>query len=211
MFLFCDSLIVFDHTRHTIKVIAHCRVDGDIDAAYAEAGAQIEEIVERLHYATITLPEQEVAEVLRVNGKAAEQRGPRRLRADGRADPRVRHRGRRHPDRAVTTAGTADGGAPVQHLPAAADRGPLAVHVLCGYGRLSDRRRLAGAAGACRGRRSGHASDRRHAQARRAHRKKTSGWPWSFSATRRSAPSTSCWWTSAGTTLGGLRRQAPST
>ncbi len=70
MFLFCDSLIVFDHTRHTIKVIAHCRLDGDIEAAYADAAAKVDDIVERLNCATITLPEQEVADVMRVNGKA---------------------------------------------------------------------------------------------------------------------------------------------
>jgi anthranilate synthase component 1 len=70
MFLFCDSLIVFDHTRHTIKVIAHCRLDGDLEAAYEDAGARVDAIAERLSSSTITLPEQEVAEVLRVNGKA---------------------------------------------------------------------------------------------------------------------------------------------
>ena len=70
MFLFCDSMVVFDHTRHTIKVIAHCRVDGDIDRAYAEASAQVDDIVARLHNTTITLPEQEVAEVMRMTSKA---------------------------------------------------------------------------------------------------------------------------------------------
>ena len=70
MFLFCDSLIVFDHARHTIKVIAHCRVDGDIESAYSEAAAQVDEIVGRLASTTITMPEQEVSEVLRLNGKA---------------------------------------------------------------------------------------------------------------------------------------------
>ena len=33
IFLFCDSMVVFDHIRHTIKVVAHCRLDGDIDNA----------------------------------------------------------------------------------------------------------------------------------------------------------------------------------
>lgn len=70
MFLFCDSMVVFDHIRHTIKVIAHCRLDGDIDAAYRQAAFAIDEIVERLANPTVTLPVEEVAAVLRSNGKA---------------------------------------------------------------------------------------------------------------------------------------------
>jgi len=70
MFLFCDSMVVFDHIHHTIKVIAHCRLDGDIDSSYRQAAFQIDEVVERLNSPTITLPAQEVAAVLRVNGKA---------------------------------------------------------------------------------------------------------------------------------------------
>jgi anthranilate synthase component 1 len=69
-FMFCDSLVVFDHTRHTIKVIAHCRLDGDIEEAYAAAAGQIEDTVERLNSPNIVLPEQEVGAVLRTNGKA---------------------------------------------------------------------------------------------------------------------------------------------
>lgn len=70
MFLFCDSLIVFDHARNTIKVIAHCRVDGDIEDAYGRASRTVDEIVERLTSKTVSLPEQEVAEVMRTSGKA---------------------------------------------------------------------------------------------------------------------------------------------
>ena len=70
MFLFCDSMVVFDHIHHTIKVIAHCRLDGDIDSSYRQAVFQIDEIVDRLNSPTITLPPQEVGAVLRTNGKA---------------------------------------------------------------------------------------------------------------------------------------------
>lgn len=64
VFLFCDSMIVFDHIHHVIKVIAHCRLDGDIEASYLAAAAQIEEIVERLNSATLRLPEQDVETIL---------------------------------------------------------------------------------------------------------------------------------------------------
>ena len=70
MFLFCDSMVVFDHIHHTIKVIAHCRLDGDIDSSYRQAAFQIDEIVDRLNRPTITLPLQAVGAVLRANGKA---------------------------------------------------------------------------------------------------------------------------------------------
>lgn len=70
IFLFCDSMVVFDHIHHTIKVVAHCRLDGDIESSYRQAGFKIDEIVDRLNSPTIKLPEQEVAAVLRTNGKA---------------------------------------------------------------------------------------------------------------------------------------------
>ena len=46
--MFTDTLLVFDHVKHTIKVVAHVRLDGDIDAAYAEATRRIEVLIERL-------------------------------------------------------------------------------------------------------------------------------------------------------------------
>jgi len=65
VFLFCDSMVVFDHIHHSIKVVAHCRLDGDIDSAYRQAAFQIDEIVDRLNSPIVRLPEQEVGAVLR--------------------------------------------------------------------------------------------------------------------------------------------------
>jgi anthranilate synthase component 1 len=48
VFMFVNTMLVFDHLRHTIKVVAHCRLDGDIDAAYRQATWRIDEVVERL-------------------------------------------------------------------------------------------------------------------------------------------------------------------
>ncbi len=47
-FMFCDTLLVYDHVSHTIKVVSHVRLDGDIDAAYARAAARIDELADRL-------------------------------------------------------------------------------------------------------------------------------------------------------------------
>jgi anthranilate synthase component 1 len=56
VFLFTDTLLVFDHLQHTIKVVSHARLDGDIDAAYRQATWKIEELVERLAKPLTSLP-----------------------------------------------------------------------------------------------------------------------------------------------------------
>ena len=48
VFMLTDSLLIFDHVRHTIAVVGHARVDGDPDAAYQRATQRIQEIVGRL-------------------------------------------------------------------------------------------------------------------------------------------------------------------
>ena len=48
VFMFADTLLVFDHLRHDIKVVSHVRLDGDVTSAYAEATAKIDRLVERL-------------------------------------------------------------------------------------------------------------------------------------------------------------------
>ncbi len=47
-FLFTDSLLIFDHVRHRIKVLCNARVTGDPGAAYDKAAARIEELVAKL-------------------------------------------------------------------------------------------------------------------------------------------------------------------
>jgi anthranilate synthase component 1 len=56
VFLFCDTLLVFDHLQHKIKVVAHVRLDGDIEAAYRAATWKIEELVGRLAQPLAALP-----------------------------------------------------------------------------------------------------------------------------------------------------------
>jgi anthranilate synthase component 1 len=48
VFGFTDTLLIFDHVRHKIRVLANARVDGDPDAAYDEAVEKIDRVVERL-------------------------------------------------------------------------------------------------------------------------------------------------------------------
>ncbi len=56
IFLFADTLLVFDHLQRTIKVVSHARLDGDIEAAYRHAAWKIEELVQRLAKPLATLP-----------------------------------------------------------------------------------------------------------------------------------------------------------
>ncbi len=75
MFFFCDAMVVFDHIQHTMKVVAHCRIDGDIDANYAQAAFKIDSMVERLTNPTVKLPIEVVGDVLRGTGQAESNQG----------------------------------------------------------------------------------------------------------------------------------------
>ncbi len=46
--MFTDSVLVFDHLRHRIKVVSHVRLDGDVEAAYRLAMFKIDELTRRL-------------------------------------------------------------------------------------------------------------------------------------------------------------------
>jgi anthranilate synthase component 1 len=49
LFMFVDTLLVFDHLRHKIKVVSHVRLDGrDVEKSYREAVGRIERLVDRL-------------------------------------------------------------------------------------------------------------------------------------------------------------------
>ena len=59
VFMFCDTLLLFDHVRHDIKVVSHVHLNGDVDQAYAEATAKIDEMVRRLSQPLVLPPELE--------------------------------------------------------------------------------------------------------------------------------------------------------
>lgn len=47
-FLFTDSVLIFDHVKHTVKVLCNARVEGDPGKAYDEAAGRIEAIICKL-------------------------------------------------------------------------------------------------------------------------------------------------------------------
>jgi anthranilate synthase component 1 len=54
--MLADTLLIFDHLTHTIKVVSHARLDGDIEKSYGEATKKIDALVARLQQ---PLPEAE--------------------------------------------------------------------------------------------------------------------------------------------------------
>src|SRR4030042_1571100 len=48
LFMFVDTMLVFDHVSHKIKVLSHVHLDGDIDDEYQKAVAKIDSLVEKL-------------------------------------------------------------------------------------------------------------------------------------------------------------------
>lgn len=48
VFMMADTLVVFDHARHRLMILANARVNGDVEAAYVEAIQMIERVSERL-------------------------------------------------------------------------------------------------------------------------------------------------------------------
>ena len=47
-FMIAETLLIFDHVNHQIKVVANAHIDGDVDRAYADAVAKIEALVKKL-------------------------------------------------------------------------------------------------------------------------------------------------------------------
>ncbi len=56
LFQFVDTLLIFDHFKHLIKVVSHVRLDGDVETAYRVAQFRIDEVVERLQAGPPALP-----------------------------------------------------------------------------------------------------------------------------------------------------------
>lgn len=47
-FMIAETLLIFDHVNHQIKVVANAHIDEDVDTAYADAIAKIDELVAKL-------------------------------------------------------------------------------------------------------------------------------------------------------------------
>ena len=48
VFMFSDTLLIFDHIRHDIKIVSHVRINGDLESEYNNAVSKIDELAERL-------------------------------------------------------------------------------------------------------------------------------------------------------------------
>jgi anthranilate synthase component 1 len=48
LFLFTDTLVIFDHVRHRIQVISNARIHGEASLAYEEAVAKIDALIDAL-------------------------------------------------------------------------------------------------------------------------------------------------------------------
>ena len=48
VFMFVDTLLIFDHATHKIKIVSHAHLDGDIDSAYQAAVRKIDDLANRL-------------------------------------------------------------------------------------------------------------------------------------------------------------------
>jgi anthranilate synthase component 1 len=48
LFMFVDTMLVFDHVTHRIKVLSHVHLDGDVEKAYQKATDKIDDLVNRL-------------------------------------------------------------------------------------------------------------------------------------------------------------------
>ncbi|MFC2071427.1 anthranilate synthase component I [Chloroflexota bacterium] len=49
LFMFVDTVLVFDHVTHKIKVLSHVHLDGNVEVAYQKAIDKIDELVARLN------------------------------------------------------------------------------------------------------------------------------------------------------------------
>ncbi|MFQ5988221.1 MAG: anthranilate synthase component I, partial [Dehalococcoidia bacterium] len=48
VFMFADTVLVFDHLTHKIKIVSHAHLDGDVERAYLKAVEKIDSLAERL-------------------------------------------------------------------------------------------------------------------------------------------------------------------
>jgi len=61
IFMFADTVLVFDHLTHKIKIVSHVRLDGDIEAAYTKAVEKIDGLAERLSQPVVPRPGEKAA------------------------------------------------------------------------------------------------------------------------------------------------------
>ncbi len=65
VFMMCEELVIFDHARHVMRLVAVARPGADPERAYASARSQLEALAERIASAT---PTRRLPDVTRSNG-----------------------------------------------------------------------------------------------------------------------------------------------
>ena len=56
VFMLTRTFLIFDHVSHTIRIVSHAELDGDVEAAYAAAVEKIDELAERLAQPLVPTP-----------------------------------------------------------------------------------------------------------------------------------------------------------
>ncbi len=67
-FMIAETILIFDHVNHQIRVVVNAHIDGDMEAAYADAVAKIDALVKKL----TAVPE------IRLDGDKGDQSAPRK-------------------------------------------------------------------------------------------------------------------------------------
>ncbi|MDO8491130.1 MAG: anthranilate synthase component I [Dehalococcoidia bacterium] len=63
VFMLVDTLLVFDHLKHKIKIVSHVRLNGNIERAYHEAIRKIDGLHDRLSQPLVEAPRQRSSKV----------------------------------------------------------------------------------------------------------------------------------------------------
>ena len=184
-----DALVIFDHLKHTVTILANADLveEPDIELAYGKAASRIEELRRAL---AGPVPRPAGGERTREPPSVRVEHAPRAVRSDGRADRPLHPCRRRLPGRALPALVGAGAGRGLLDLPRPARDQPEPVHVLPGLRRLPGRRREPRAAADRHRPARLDQADRRHPPARRLARGGPRASPPSCWPTRRSAPST---------------------
>ena len=183
-----DVLVVFDHMRHELTLMAYAIADdeSELESAYASAVETLSDLRERLRG---PVPRPATSGIVR-GTRVRVEHDAGGVRGERPADHRVHLRRGRVPGGPLAALLGAHSRRGVLDLPRPAHGQPVALHVLPRLRRLPARRRLAGAPGEGHRKARRDEADRRHLSARGRARRRTAGGRRTCSATRRSGPST---------------------
>ena len=206
--MFTDSLLVFDHLQHKIKVVSHFRLDGDVEAAYRQAAWRIEELVGRLEKPLDKLPYRDAPGVPAESGRrtSRDDRSPD-ARSSARRSTSSRATSSRSCCRSASSVRPRRTRSTSTAPCARSTRRPTCTTSTWARLSSSARRRRCW----CGSRTARSTTTRSPARGAAASTPpKTPRWRSTCSTTRRSAPSTSCCSTSAATTSAASASRAPS-